>query len=288
MRGRFGRSIGVAVAVVMAAFGAAAQVDDEPQATFFAPLDVPLVSIEVYVFGRGGQPVPGLSLEDFEVYEDGKKVEISHFYASPGISAAVEDEAETTENDFIDSGPAQALYLVIYFDDTNLSRGRRQAAVEHLRAFLSAELPPDLRVMLVRYDGWNHIEQPFTEETDEVIVALDTLRDAASLSRQIDETVLMREIQNAAALASISGDQATDVLEESGRAIWQSIETFADYAVHRARTSIENESQQRVRRSRPICQRAPGELLHPFGRRCRGGACHLGRDPIHGRGTACH
>jgi VWFA-related protein len=211
---------------------------------FFAPVEVPLVSVEVYVFDRNGRPVPGLTLEDFEIFEDGKAVEISHFYASPGILApSPEEEEQTPDVDFVQPGPGQNLFLVIYFDDTNLSRGRRQAAVEHLRDFLSAELPPDLRVMLVRYDGRNHIEQPFTEETDEVLVALDIMRDAASLSRRIDETMLVREIELAAAVGANAGDLSAELLEQSGRTLWQSIETFADQTVHRTRTSIENQKR---------------------------------------------
>jgi VWFA-related protein len=240
-----GRTIGAVMLLVMAASWGATQDTNQPQAMFFAPVEVPLVSVEVYVFDSSGRPVPGLTLGDFEIFEDGKKVEISHFYASPGIAApvVVEEDLPATETDFVETGPEQNLYLVIYFDDTNLVRGRRQAAIEHLRAFLSAELPTDLRVMLVRYDGRNHIEQPFTEETDEVLVALDIMRDAASLSRQIDETMLVREIELAAAVGAASGDLALEVLEQSGRTLWQSIDTYADQAVHRTRTSIENEKR---------------------------------------------
>ena len=245
------RSIGVFMAVAMATSWAVTQENDQPLAMFFAPVDVPLVSVEVYVSDRSGHPVRGLTLDDFEIFEDGKKVEISHFYASPGVSAAPqeegeqqeEQEVETSDVDFVEAGPAQDLYLVIYFDDTNLYRGRRQAAIEYLGDFLSAELPADLKVMLVRYDGRNHIEQGFTEETDEVLAALETIRDAASLSRRIDETMLVREIELAAAVGANSGDMSMDVLEQSGRTLWQSIETFADQTVHRTRTSIENEKR---------------------------------------------
>jgi VWFA-related protein len=223
-----------------------AQEDEQPQAMFFAPVDVPLVSIEVYVYGPGGRPFPGLSLDDFEIYEDGEKVEISHFYASPAIMALPEHEEveeEEPELEFIEPGPDQALFLVIYFDDTNLTRGRRQAAIDHLRDFLSSELPPDLRVMMVRYDGRNHIEVPFTEETDEVLIALEKIKDSASLTRRIDETILMREIQNSATVAAMSGDRAMEVLEQSGSSIWMSIGTFVEQAVHRTRTSIENQER---------------------------------------------
>ena len=236
--------LGLVVATGLTVVGA--QESDQPQATFFAPLNVPLISVEVYVSDRAGRPIPGLTLEDFEIFEDGEPVSISHFYAAPGVTETADEELDSGD-DLVESTPAQNLYLVIYFDDTNLGRGRRQSAIEHLRGFLTSELPPNLKVMLVRYDGHLNIEQGFTEETDEVMTALDATRKSASLSRRIDQTMLMREIQNAASMASTSGDNSEQVLEQSGRSTWQSIGTHVDQTVHRTRTSIEN--QKRLIRS---------------------------------------
>lgn len=227
----------------MVAFGAVAQEINEPRATFFAPLDVPLVSVDVFVFDSGGRPVPGLTREDFDILEDGKRVEISHFYASPGIAARAEHAGQTSEAGFSDKGPAQDLYLVVYFDDTNLKRGNRQAAIEHLRGFFSAELPREMRAMILRYDGRNIVEQPFTEENGEVLAALDSVRDAASLSREIDETRLLREIEMAASLAAVSGRMSDKLMETSGRTLWGSIETYVNQTVHRIRTGIENQER---------------------------------------------
>ena len=234
--------LGIAAAIGVTAVGA--QESDQPLATFFAPLNVPLVSVEVYASDRAGRPMPGLTLEDFEIFEDGKPVSISHFYAAPGLTDAAgvteSTQEEVDPSDYLaESAPAQDLYLVIYFDDTNLNRGRRQSAIEHLRGFLESELPPDLKVMLVRYDGHLNIEQAFTEETDEVIAALDATRASASLSRRIDETMLMREIENAATMAALSSDPI-QILETSGRSIYQSIGSYVDQTVHRTQTGIEN------------------------------------------------
>jgi VWFA-related protein len=236
--------LGLAAAIGVAVVGA--EESDKPQATFFAPVEVPLISVEVYVSDRAGRPIPGLTLEDFEIFEDGEPVSISHFYAAPGVTETADEELDSGD-DLVESAPAQNLYLVIYFDDTNLGRGRRQSAIEHLRGFLTSELPPNLKVMLVRYDGHLNIEQGFTEETDEVMTALDATRKSGSLSRRIDQTMLMREIQNAASMASVSGDNSEQVLEQSGRSTWQSIGTHVDQTVHRTRTSIEN--QKRLIRS---------------------------------------
>jgi len=47
--------LGLAVAMSLSVVGA--QESDQPQATFFAPLNVPLISIEVYVSDRAGRPI---------------------------------------------------------------------------------------------------------------------------------------------------------------------------------------------------------------------------------------
>jgi VWFA-related protein len=236
-------SVCLAVAVFVMASGVVAQETDQPQATFFAPVDVPLVSVDVYVFDSGGQPTPGLTIDDFEIFEDGRRVEISHFYASSGMVSGAWDTRESPETGLEATSAGQDLYLVVFFDDTNLDRGRRQVAIEHLRSFLSAELPIDLQVMLVRYDGRNIVEQPFTEETDEALAALDEMGHAASISRRMDENALMREMETAASLASMSGRMAETMLENSARTLWGSIESYVEQTVHRTRTSIENQKR---------------------------------------------
>ncbi|MFV2071998.1 MAG: VWA domain-containing protein [Thermoanaerobaculales bacterium] len=240
------RAIGLALATATAVAAVGAQESNQPRATFFAPLDVPLVSVDVYASDRGGKPMPGLTLEDFEIFEDGKPVSISHFYAAPGVTETGREDV-TPGDPAVESAPAQDLYLVIYFDDTNLSRGRRQSAIEHLRGFLTSELPPDLRVMLVRYDGHLNVEQEFTEETDEVVRALEFVRRSGSLTRQLDESRILREMENANNAAAMSGRSSTMMLETAGGSLLQEIGSYVDQTVQRTRTGIAN--QKRLIRS---------------------------------------
>ncbi len=55
--------------------------------------------------------------------------------------------------------------------------------------------------MLVRYDGGMHVEQSFSEETEEVISALERIKDSASLSRRLDEGRILHEMDTATARA---------------------------------------------------------------------------------------
>src|SRR5947209_2836247 len=44
-------------------------------------VDVSVVNVDVYVTDRQGKRVPGLAKNDFEMFEDGKPVAITNFYA---------------------------------------------------------------------------------------------------------------------------------------------------------------------------------------------------------------
>jgi VWFA-related protein len=235
-------------AAIGAAVLSAQESENGPLATFFAPVEVPLVSIEVFVSDGSGRPMPGLSLDDFEIFEDGMPVTISHFYASPGVTESFVSTAGTRTEAGEESAPNQDLFLLIYFDDTNLSRGRRQSAIEHLRGFLSSELPPDLMVMLVRYDGGLHIEREFTDETDDIIRALDAMQVSASLSTRIEEGRMLREMENATTATAIYGEEdAFTFLEVRGASLLQEIDSYSDRTFQRTRTGLD--IQQRLIRS---------------------------------------
>lgn len=234
------------VVVVTAAAMVDAQENREALATFFAPLEVPLVNVDVYVADRSGRPVPGLTPDDFEVYEDGQRMTISHFYAAPGVADTAATVAESVEEP-AEKEPSQNLYLVIFFDDTNLSRGRRQSAIEYLRHFLESEFPPGVQVMLVRYDGHLNIEGGFTDDSAEAVTALDSIRRSASLSRSREEFFLLREMENAVTAASRSGSSAATVLESDGSSILQQIDSYSEQTADRTRTCLAN--QKRLIRS---------------------------------------
>ena len=48
---------------------------------FVGRVEVNVVNVEVYVTDKDGHPVTGLTREDFELYEDGERVEITNFFA---------------------------------------------------------------------------------------------------------------------------------------------------------------------------------------------------------------
>src|SRR5450759_312136 len=58
-------------------------------------IEVSVVNVDVTVTDRRGQPVPGLTRNDFEILEDGKLQPISNFYAVENAQARSDVRPET-------------------------------------------------------------------------------------------------------------------------------------------------------------------------------------------------
>jgi VWFA-related protein len=185
------------VAAVLCTVLAAADDEQSQWATFFEPVQVPLVSIEVVVTDAWGNPVPGLTKDDFEVLEDGQPMEISHFYAAPGVAAPF-GEVGVEEVDGSPQAPDQDLYLALYLDDHHIDPELRHATVDHLKEFLQQPLPPGVRAMLVRFDGSLQIRTPFTDDRDELLRSVEELPARAPMTSSLETELLLREMQQTA------------------------------------------------------------------------------------------
>jgi VWFA-related protein len=169
---------------------------DEPAATFFEPYRVPLVSVEVVATDKDGVPIRGLTRDDFQVFEDNVEVEISHFFVSDP-ELAQKDPVAYQED--LPENFRQKLYLALYFDDTNIDFERRMSALRHLRDFLKQPLPQNVQAMLVRYDGSIHVEQEFTDQTKELVPAVERVMAEPAVTMGDDGAAILRRMQTVAA-----------------------------------------------------------------------------------------
>ncbi len=167
--------------------------DIDPSALFIGRVDVSVVNVEVFVSDPDGNPVTGLSQEDFLLLKDGEPVEISNFYAAERPSRLEENlraldvparqqtgaEAAFLPND-------RQLNLVVYVDHANLRPHNRKRVLDDLRGFLTERAGQGDNVMLVGFSNSVQIEQPFTRDPTRILDALDRLGKAAT-RRQIDD-----------------------------------------------------------------------------------------------------
>lgn len=165
----------------LCSLGSAAWAQPQPQApeTFGETIDVRVVNVDVWVTDRDGDPVTGLTADDFEVREDGRPVELSNFFEfTDGLDAAGREREASTFRDgrprqsdldrFIPAEPPppeHRLSLMVYIDNNNLTPTDRNRLLPFLRNFLSVQLSPYDRAMLAVYDqGRFEVALPFTTE----------------------------------------------------------------------------------------------------------------------------
>ena len=158
---------------------------------FIETVDVEVINIDVYVTDADGQPMHGLTLDDFELLVDERRVAISNFYA---VEERGDDlwvrRGEADAEPLTVTGPEdplaprlperqrpsvpseQALHVVVYVDNLNLTPFNRNRVLRELRAFIREQLRPEDSVMLVSYDRSLDLLMPFTSDREKLNRAL--------------------------------------------------------------------------------------------------------------------
>ncbi len=171
---------------------------DPPAATIVEELTVNVVNIDVHVTDRAGRPISDLSIDDFEVFEEGEAVEITNF-----LSASARDDRAWTEGDALrdlevpDMPPMVALYI----DRYRTSQGNLLRIEDDLGAFLGRRGDQDgagVRFMLATGDPELNVRVPFTVAAAELTEALNGLRSEPRALAHDDEILrgqILREMR---------------------------------------------------------------------------------------------
>jgi VWFA-related protein len=153
------------------------QTPPAPPQTFGEVVEVNVVNVEVYVTDKAGKRVTDLHKGDFELLEDGKRIEISNFEAVAGrpSQAAAGPAGGPSDAPPGARAPEDAWNLVVYFDNQNIRPASRARAIRQLREFLTSQLSPGDRVMVVTNDFSLNVRLPFSSDPAAIAQALDGL-----------------------------------------------------------------------------------------------------------------
>ncbi len=196
-------------AALLAASTLAARQDEQPPAEtaaadtetpFIERLAVNIVNVEVFVTDRDGNPVTGLTAEDFEVFEDDRPVEVVNFYrvaeGRPDDAGATTEQPPPAEQPpaatppppaepaAVVTPPSQKLHLIVYVDNFNIHPLNRNRTFSRLREFLANNVRRDDEVMLASYDRSLNIRQPLTSDASAVNMELFELENATGYAAQ--------------------------------------------------------------------------------------------------------
>ena len=135
------------------------------------------VTLDVVVRDRAGQPVTGLTIDDFEVIEDGVLQKIVRLDAGEsGVTAR--QTAAPRMSPRVDGDGTQSLVALIF---DQLSHQSRKPAIDAARSLVES-LQGDEYLGVFSMDLRATMEAPFTQDRAEIRRALDVILEKPSVS----------------------------------------------------------------------------------------------------------
>jgi VWFA-related protein len=168
--------------LVVTGAGAQEQAPEAGAATIVEQVTVNVVNIDVHVTDRRGRPISDLSVEDFEVFEEGEPMPITNFFNAASRSDRLPEDREWVENDGEALTDAEAtdapLLVAVYVDRYRTSLGSLRRIESDFAAFLGdrADSPEGRRYLLATGDPDLNVRVPFTDDPSDLAVALRSLK----------------------------------------------------------------------------------------------------------------
>ena len=146
-----------------------------------------LIQIDVTVTDKNGKTVTGLAMDDFEVFENGEKQNLSGAYfvakasggATAGGNAQVQSQTNTVpgapQTPLAASGSVRRT-IAIVVDDLNMSFASVYYARRSLRKFVEQQMEPGDLVAIIRTAGAVGALQQFTSNKQLLLAAVDAIR----------------------------------------------------------------------------------------------------------------
>ena len=181
---------------------------------FTETIEVRVINVDVIVTGRDGRPVPGLTKEDFELYEDGKLQPITNFLemrgeepkaTKPAPAQPAAPQAEERPADI------RARHVVIFLDTTSIHPFTRDRVFKPLETFLQRTMRAGDHVMLISWNPGLKVELPFTNDTGEAAKTLQRLvaTTTTATSTERDFKLAQYQIRSIPADYALRGEMPT-------------------------------------------------------------------------------
>ena len=146
-------------------------------AQFSETVEVRVTNVDVIVTDKAGKPVPGLTKDDFEIYENGTRQEITNFAE---IGARVPSGTLTASGEPDEEEPAPPLdirrrLISIFIDNASLNPANRAAVIPQLRQFLATNVRPGDGIAIYSWGPALSVQLEPTSDPDAIADAVDKL-----------------------------------------------------------------------------------------------------------------
>jgi VWFA-related protein len=152
----------------------AALAQQQPSRTYGETLEVRVINVDVVVTGRDGKPVTGLTKDDFELFRNGKRKEISNFLEINERSAA-SASAATTPSGAAAPMPGERRHLIVFVDNTSLQPFNRDRVLTAMQTFIESTMRSNDAGMVVSWNPGLKENQPLTGNRALIIARLQEM-----------------------------------------------------------------------------------------------------------------
>jgi VWFA-related protein len=184
------RSRQIVVTVLLALVTLPAPAQDE---TFFSEvMEVRVTNVDVVVTGRDGKPVTGLTRDDFEIYENGVKKELSNFLEirESGVPALTGGPTADPAAPISSAQDIQRRDITIFIDNAAIHPFRRNQILPLVRQFVERNVRPGDSLSIVSWANSLKLElEPTTDRAaiSNAVERLQSLTTLAATDQQLKE-----------------------------------------------------------------------------------------------------
>ncbi|MEA2328525.1 MAG: hypothetical protein QOE68_3484, partial [Thermoanaerobaculia bacterium] len=165
-----------------------------PQQTLTESIEVRVANVDVVVRDKSGNPVTGLTKDDFEIFEDGTKQPITNLYevrrnadvVAPQPTQPGETPSVAAPVTPVEKRPRK---VIIFVDSFSLQPARKAPIIAAVEKFIDRHMGSEDEVMLLSWRLSVNVITPFTSDKAAVKSGLATL---ARASRGPDEIAKLK------------------------------------------------------------------------------------------------
>lgn len=205
-------------------------------------IEIRVVNVDVVVRDPAGKPVFGLTKGDFEVFEDGRKQNLTNLYEVRPEGPSVEVVHPVAAPAPMETPLPQEMRqrkVVLFIDTWSLHPFRRNQILKSLRKFADG-LRPDDQVMIVTFDQGLHVLQGFTSDRARVGAAIGAIETKSSgiTTMKLDVDQIKRHVLME--LAMIGTPRPPLTPEQVYQDAASSIDAYSELVLHRSQRMLDS------------------------------------------------
>lgn len=208
-------------------------------------IEVRVTNVDVVVTDAKGNPVPGLTKDDFELRENGQVQPITNFYEIGGaqLAAATSGTAGApapAEQASLPPAEVRQRRIVVFIDQYSIHPFRRNEVTKAIREALDNLMHPGDDLMIVVWNRQLEVLQQLTSDRTKIVQALDGLAQRSADGSFLD-TERERIVRNARDLWSFSKQNPRLLpMRDAYRQASDAASAHADQVYSMQRTLISN------------------------------------------------